>query len=95
MRDNSTHIRITTDTRERLLALVRSLETLSEQGRIDDCRDQLDSRRPGANAVSMDTAINVLLDLRDAHTLRARKSAEKRRAGKRDTKKGGESPQEK
>lgn len=95
MRDNSTHIRITTATRERLLALVATLEDLAGRKVIEEVRDQLDSRRPGANAVSFDRAINWLLDQREKHHDRARKSAEKKKAGKRTTKQAGTTGQEK
>lgn len=74
-----THIKIRARTRARLLATAARIVDLVEQGRVPDPGVDLDVKDPRCCGLSLDALINLLLDEREAHTARAKKS----RAGKR------------
>lgn len=69
-----THIRVRVSTHQRMLAVSRRLVELAEQGLIELDAINPDTKNPKATGLSMDALVNLLLDARDGHNRRARKS---------------------
>lgn len=73
-KDPWVHIKIHQSTRDRLHAIAARLVQLVEEGRIPDMGVNPEPKDPSACGLSFDRLINHLLDQRDGHNRRARKS---------------------
>lgn len=76
-------VRILESTHERLNQAIEEILSLAERGLIDDPGTRPEQINPLAKGFSLDQMINLLLDRRDAHKARARKSKEKKRGDER------------
>lgn len=72
------NVRLRESTYARLVAAIESIASGVESGRIADPGLQADAINPATRALTFDQLLNMLLDRRDAHNARAKKSRAKK-----------------
>lgn len=75
------NVRLTEQTYERLVEAIKSIEEGVEAGRLADPGLNADPINPLARGLSFDAMIALLLDRRDQHAERARRSAKNKKGG--------------
>jgi hypothetical protein len=72
------NVRLTVATYERLVAAIQNIEAAVEAGRIADPGIRAEAINPATRGLTFDAMISLLLDRRDAHAERGRKSRAKK-----------------
>jgi len=75
------NVRLTEQTYQRLVQAIESIEQAVESGRLADPGLNAEAINPLTRGLSFDAMIAMLLDRRDQHAERARRSAAKKKGG--------------